>query len=116
MGSTVRTLPVATAALAQGRARHPTAGADADPHLLTISRWATRSRFAAAAIAVPAPLSVGVSPCSESSTWSFVGVLLARPTADAADIAELTGLEVDDAEKLLARLEAAGAILPVGHG
>jgi len=42
--------------------------------------------------------------------------LLARPTADAADIAELTGLEVDDAEKLFARLEAAGAILPVGHG
>src|SRR5215471_8750701 len=38
MGSTVRPLPVATAALAQGRASHPTAGADADPHLLTISQ------------------------------------------------------------------------------
>ena len=44
-----------------------------------------------------------------------VGILLARPAAEAADIAELTGLEIDDAEKLLAQLEAAGAILPVGR-
>ena len=44
-----------------------------------------------------------------------VGILLAWPTADAADSAELTGLEVDDAEELFTRLEAAGAILCVGR-
>jgi len=41
--------------------------------------------------------------------------LLAPPTADAADIAELTGLEVYAAEDLLVRLEATGAISPLGR-
>ena len=37
-----------------------------------------------------------------------IGILLARPTVDAGEIAELAGLEVDDAEELLAGLEKRG--------
>ena len=52
---------------------------------------------------------------SDATDLVGIGILLARPTADAKDLAELTGFEVQAAEELLARLEADGAIERIGR-